>query len=263
MELLFVRALPKTRVIFDAYVIEPVKKILRNDYICDNRFHLDSILEMYSAEKIISVVLISGSCSYFYKMIKTGEHIERVLLKKIDVELQKRQKKGGQSAPRIGRIRDEKENRYIKNVSDMILSIFLKESNAMIIAGPGEMKFKVADTDDFKKNFEHKLLKIINTKELNEITIFSIPFQEVEDEEFNRKITMVEKLIVDASDKLVFGNSIYEGLKNCALEYILIDSDTDPKIVENIRTLNTCKTEILIGSVLRKTHIPMIGVTWY
>ena len=145
----------------------------------------------------------------------------------------------------------------------MILSIYLKESNPMIIAGPGEMKFKVAILMILKRIFEHKLLKIINTKELNEITIFSIPFQEVEDEEFNRKISMVEKLIVDASDKLVFGNSIYEGLKNCMLEYILIDSDTDPKIIDNIRTLNTCKTEILIGPVLRKTHISMIGVTWY
>jgi peptide subunit release factor 1 (eRF1) len=60
---------------------------------------------MYKDNTIFGIMLISGSTTHCYKVIKSGTYTDIQFINHKNVRLQKRQRKGGQSSQRIGRIR--------------------------------------------------------------------------------------------------------------------------------------------------------------
>ena len=265
MALFYVQELLITSIVFDSQIIIPVKKISKSDYMCDTKFHLDQILEMFEPEICVGVIIVSGSCSLYYNMYKTGNHIERVLIKQNKIQLQKRQKKGGQSAQRIGRIRDEKENGYIKSVAEKSIELFARDDQCkgIIVAGPAEIKYKLVENELFQDFFKEKIFEIITTSEINETTILSIPFPKYESEECKRSVQSIIELIRNADDKLCFGNDIYHELTNCSIEYLCIDYSIDKKIIDHINEINVGNAKIYLCNILSKTNINMIGVKYY
>ncbi len=73
--------------------------------------------------------------------------INITLIHKINVSLQSRQKKGGQSAVRIARIAEEKRFIYLKQVIEKLNSIYVDKVKSLIIAGPAEMKSLLYQSD--------------------------------------------------------------------------------------------------------------------
>jgi len=96
-------------------IIYSPKKIIKSYYRCDKRFHLDEILDMYSDSYVnYGIVLISGNAYRCYLLCVGTSHREFKLLNSDTIHLQKTKKKGGQSAPRFERIRQEKKHHYTK-----------------------------------------------------------------------------------------------------------------------------------------------------
>jgi peptide subunit release factor 1 (eRF1) len=201
-----------------------------------------------------------------YKLIKTGDYIERKLVSKIKVDLQKRQKKGGQSAQRIGRIRDEKENKYIKEISEMIINSFLKnnhtvyECDNIIIAGPGELKKKVMETPLVEQYYKNNILDVVSTQELTDTTILTIPFLESSQE---NDLKIVKNLIDNADEKLVFGKKIIKNIENNQLEYIFLDKNLDEEYINSIKSKCSDKCKIKILNLYENVYISEIGVKYY
>lgn len=254
-------------------IIYPIKKLQDSIYICDKRFALDSVLEMYKAELNIGVALISGHITHLYMVSKTGTFYDIKNIKTIKVDLQKRQKKGGQSAQRIGRIRDEKEDRYIKHIVDSILDSYLDLTipiiDNIIIAGPSILKNKVIEIPLFAKNFQHLLLKVLETDEIKDNTIHNIITECEYDIENNNSVNKdmanqvnnIKKLISDASDLLVFGeDKVLKKLNSYLLESIYVDYtiyDEFIKLVPDTTIpINRC-------NLLFETEIPIIGIKYY
>lgn len=256
-------------------IIYPPKKLPSSNYICDKKFLLDEILEMYEPELKIGVILVSGSIAQFYFINKTGSNLEHVLLKSIDIELQKRQRKGGQSAQRIGRIRDEKESRYINYVAELAIKFFMKDNNTsyicknIIIGGSSNIKHKVITTPLFQQYFNSRILGIVDM-EIKDNSIFELIANNIDlinnlnNDDNEKHIQDINLLIGQASDKLVFGyDYIYKNLIRCSLETIYIDSNIDPCILKKINELATYDVNIYKCDLLNTVYFDCVGIKFY
>lgn len=219
---------------------------------------------MYKDGKTIGVLMVSGTLSMTYKIVKTGNHRENILIKKKDVNLQKKQKKGGSSAARIGRIRDGKEDAYVKYVSEMAISSFMKnnhteyECEGIIVCGPAELKYKVIDEPSFQKFFSDKIISVENTKEISDSTINTIEYIEPLNKELSKELENIKKLILDASEKLVFGKNIKKEDSLQMIEKVYVDHSVSLQF-ENIG-LNS---KLIFLPILSITGIEAIGIRWF
>ena len=259
----------------NSIIFEPPKKITTMYYRCSKKFIIDKIVDMYLDEYKYGIVLISGSGYMFFNLIKTGSHIEIVNLLKDTIKLQKRQKKGGQSAQRIGRCREEKEHNYVKKVSEKMINTYITDNiinvRGIIVAGPAEMKKKVVEYSETKKFLGSKILKIVDTVEIDENVIWSIYekcLNELATDSEKESIKLIEeikKLMLGANDKVVFGPEVFDNLKMCSLEKVLISSDIPLEQKEAIYKLGKYGCEIIEASPanIKSIGIDIIGIKYY
>lgn len=149
----------------------PVKKFY---YRCDRKFHLDDLLKLYEVHDDYAIVLVSGKRTEFYLYNVNCTKF----LKGMDESLPNQHKTGGQSAPRFGRIRDEKIGWYAKKIAEMMVQFYIKENvfkcKGLIIAGPAEMKDLVCEHELFIKHFSKYLLKSLKIAEITEQSIHQV-----------------------------------------------------------------------------------------
>lgn len=247
-------------------LIDPPKKITKNNYRCDTNFNLDSLINMYNKETKFGVVLISGKEYYIYHLIKSGNHIDYKILYKHSVYLTSQTRAGGQSAQRYGRIRDGQRKSYIKDISQKMVDIFSTNNicnvNSIILAGPAELKLDVFNNNIVNKIFKNKIIKILDTDTINETTILYVYKKCIDvllDNHHKESFTLlnkIENMIEIADDKLVFGKDIQYYMKNYMLDKLLIGENND-SILDF-----TCKV-YRIDDKLIKDYGGMIGIKYY
>lgn len=100
--------------------MEPPRPIKSRLYRCDRKFYTDHLRPLYETvtlEYALAVVL-GERCELFYvSRDEVGERIGRV-----EMRLPGSTRRGGQSAQRIGRLRDEFILRYVRSSAEMIES---------------------------------------------------------------------------------------------------------------------------------------------
>ena len=262
----------------ESILIVPPKKINQSYYRCDKKFHLDPILEMYKRETSFGIVLVSGERSICYKVIKCGAHTEIKVIADTSVNLQKRQRKGGQSAQRIGRIRQEKEDSYVKKVSNMVVESYMKNNKTeysiegIVFAGPSLLKNKVRTHSLTIQYLDSRVLKIVDTPEIQDSTVWEVyekcleEFATAEDKETVELIGTIKDMMINGIDKLTFGQKeMIIGLENCMLETLLISSDSNEELKKQINKLNSYDCNVIEVEPL-KMHslgVDMVGIKWY
>lgn len=127
-------------------ILSPPRAIRKYIYLCDRRFHTEHIKNLYEEDlPKYGIAYITGEESRFYNLI--GDELN--LLKTTIVRLPKNQKKGGQSAARISRIRDGDILRYVKLIADDCAECFTKDDlpciDGLALIGYGDKKDKVYD----------------------------------------------------------------------------------------------------------------------
>lgn len=143
--------------------IVPPNRIKQFIYKCDKKFHVTSLYDLYEEHDNYGIILVSGSETSFY-ILNHGHK----LIYKMNVSLQSRQKKGGQSAVRIARLAEEKRFIYVKSIVEKLNALFI-DVKGIIIAGPAEMKNAI-DCD----LIHYKLRPLIMHKITMDITSESI-----------------------------------------------------------------------------------------
>ncbi len=212
-----------------------------------------------------------------YNIIKNGSHIDEHLLYDSSIKLQKKQKKGGQSAPRFERIRQGKEHEYIKKVSEKMVDVYTinkTEINVkgVVVAGPAEMKNKLVEYSETKKIFGEKILKIINTSELDDTSIWDV-YEKCLDilitKEEENSISLIAKIkcMMEMADlRLIYGHSEADvALEQCMLETLLISSELDEEVKNRFYELNTYGCDIVECNPrnIQSIGIDIIGIKWY
>ena len=249
-------------------LFEPPKKIGQNFYMCDKRFHLDPILEMYKEGTTFGIVFITGKMYLFYKIIKTGEHYDSKKIYSSTVRLPKKQKKGGQSAQRFCRIRNNEEAAYIKKVSERVIEYFvdLETGKAtvkkIIFAGPSSKKEKLKNEPLIQQYFSFNTV-IFNTSDLNDTVIFEtlnnvknlFESNNIANEE--KVLDFVKNLLATTDEKTVYGvKEINEAFGS--LKLIITDKETLPLLKIDTK----CEVKLVSKERLNRI-IGTIGLKWY
>lgn len=86
----------------------------------------------------------------------------RTILQKITVELPKKHGRGGQSANRFARLREEKRHNYVRKVAELAISNFITNDRpnvkGIVMAGSADFKTVIQQSDFFDKRLVEVLV---------------------------------------------------------------------------------------------------------
>jgi peptide chain release factor subunit 1 len=148
----------------ETYIINPTTPITRQQYICDSYFHIDHLEEHLLEKKLYGLIAIDAG----YSTIGTlqGNHLQ--VLKSMQSTVPKKHSRGGQSAPRFGRIRQNAIDEFLKRVAGTAKDFFVEDPSrsklmsGIIIGGPGLLKNKFVDDGYLDNRLQQKMLKVID-----------------------------------------------------------------------------------------------------
>lgn len=141
---------------------EPFKPINTSLYLCDNKFHTESLNELLEDDARYGFVVMDGNGCLFGTL--TGN--TREVIHKFSVDLPKKHGRGGQSALRFSRLRDEKRHNYVRRVAEQMSNLFISNSRptvaGLVLAGSAEFKNDLAKSDLFDQRLRPLILKIVD-----------------------------------------------------------------------------------------------------
>lgn len=147
------------RVTFD---IEPYKPINTSLYLCDNKFHTEVLSELLEADDKFGFIVMDGQGTLFGLL--SGN--TRTVLHKFTVDLPKKHGRGGQSALRFARLREEKRHNYVRKVSEVAVQNFITDDKinvkGLILAGSADFKTDLAKSEMFDQRLASKIVKIVD-----------------------------------------------------------------------------------------------------
>lgn len=116
-------------------VLNPPLPIKYRYYRCSEYFHVEQIERLYQTHDVIGYVVMTGTGALF--ATKTGPKVSK--LRTIKAQLMTNTRRGGQSANRIARIRDEARETYYNKVMEGCLRL-LSSCKSVFIGVTGEFK---------------------------------------------------------------------------------------------------------------------------
>ncbi len=123
----------------ELFSVEPPHPIKANIYRCDSEFLLAPLEEMLEAKDAYVLLTMDGKDATIGLLRGTHVNIE----KKLRSFAHGKMSKGGQSAMRFERLREESIEEYFKNIGDAINAVYGKYSfkiNGVVVGGPGPTK---------------------------------------------------------------------------------------------------------------------------
>lgn len=237
----------------ESYVFEPKDPISRKLYVCDNRFHVEHLIEKLGEKDVFALLAIDSAKATIATL--KGDQVQ--IIKSTRSGAAKKHRKGGQSSVRYARLRVEAIARYLKRVADELKQYFLEDAKyelkGIIIGGPGQTK------DQIIEHFDPRLRdKVVGIKDLgyggdeggiNELVENS--------EDILEGIAIMEEkqLVRRFKDALIAGKANYgeqqvrENLIMGAVEVLLISES-----VNKTRVIATCKN---CSQIIEKTLDPI------
>ncbi len=144
----------------ELFSIEPPEQIKSNIYRCDSSFLLEPIEAMLEAKDTYCLIVMDGREATIATL--KGSHVN--VEKKLRSFAHAKVRKGGQSANRYERGREESINEYYKRASEAVNDVFMKydfKLKGLVVGGPGPTK------DNFVKakelNYQIKVLGVFDT----------------------------------------------------------------------------------------------------
>ena len=90
---------------------EPFKPIRTSLYLCDNKFHTEALTELLQDDSRFGFIVMDGNGCLFGTLSGNA----REILTRFQVDLPKKHGRGGQSALRFARLREEKRHNYVRS----------------------------------------------------------------------------------------------------------------------------------------------------
>ncbi len=141
---------------------EPFKPINTSLYLCDNKFHTEALSELLESDSRFGFIVMDGNGALFG--VLSGN--TREVLFKFTVDLPKKHGRGGQSALRFSRLRDEKRHNYVRKVAEVAVQNFITNDkvnvSGIILAGSADFKTELSRSDMFDLRLQAKIVKIVD-----------------------------------------------------------------------------------------------------
>ena len=141
---------------------EPFKPINTSLYLCDNKFHTEALSELLESDQRFGFIVMDGNGSLFGTL--SGN--TREILQKLSVDLPKKHGRGGQSALRFARLREEKRHNYVRKIAELAAQNFLTNDKinvaGLILAGSADFKNDLNQSDMFDQRLQSKVIKVVD-----------------------------------------------------------------------------------------------------
>lgn len=142
--------------------MEPFKPINTSLYLCDNKFHTDALSELLESDLKFGFIIMDGNGSLFGTVCGNT----REVLYRLNVDLPKKHGRGGQSALRFARLREEKRHNYVRKVAEIAVQVFITNDKVnvagIILAGSADFKNVLRTSDMFDQRLQAKVIKVLD-----------------------------------------------------------------------------------------------------
>jgi len=207
---------------------EPFKPINRSLYYCGERFDVEPLKELLEDDKKFGFIIVDGNGALFGTLQGSSKQILHV----IKVDLPKKHGRGGQSALRFSRLREEKRHNYLRKVAEIAAQTFITSDKVnvagLVLAGSADFKTKLSQSGLFDPRLAEKIVKIVDV---------SYGFENG----FNQAITLSEDTL---------GNVKYVQEKKLITKFFEEINMDSPKIVfgveDTMKLLEMCVVEMII-----------------
>ena len=145
----------------EAYVLEPPEPIQVYLYRCDNRFHLEPLLEILREKETFGIILIDGNDA----LIATLRGRQVNVIKEMTSGIPGKHRAGGQSARRFERLREAEVNQYYKRVGGHANEILgqISDLKGVIVGGPGPSKYVFEEGEHLNYELKRKIVATVDT----------------------------------------------------------------------------------------------------
>jgi peptide chain release factor subunit 1 len=141
---------------------EPFKPINTSLYLCDNKFHTEALAELLESDQKFGFIIMDGNGALFGTL--SGN--TRDIVHKFSVDLPKKHGRGGQSALRFARLREEKRHNYVRKVAELAVQNFITNDKpnvaGLILAGSADFKNDLNGSDMFDNRLQSKVIKVVD-----------------------------------------------------------------------------------------------------
>ncbi|KAI9924355.1 Eukaryotic peptide chain release factor subunit 1 [Aspergillus wentii] len=141
---------------------EPFKPINTSLYLCDNKFHTEALSELLESDQKFGFIIMDGNGALFGTL--SGN--TREVLQKLSVDLPKKHGRGGQSALRFARLREEKRHNYVRKIAELAVQNYITNDKinvaGLILAGSADFKNDLNQSDMFDGRLQSKVIKVVD-----------------------------------------------------------------------------------------------------
>lgn len=141
---------------------EPHKPINTSLYLCDNKFHTEALQSLLEDDAKFGFIIMDGNGSLFGTL--SGN--TRDVIHKMQVDLPKKHGRGGQSALRFARLREEKRHNYVRKVAELAVQFFISNDKVnvagLVLAGSADFKTELSQSDMFDQRLQAKIVKVVD-----------------------------------------------------------------------------------------------------
>ncbi|KAI0231829.1 translation termination factor eRF1 [Massospora cicadina] len=141
---------------------EPFKPINTSLYLCDNKFHTEDLSELLESDSRFGFIIMDGNGALFGTL--SGN--TREILQSFSVELPKKHGRGGQSALRFARLREEKRHNYVRKVAEHAVTNFITDDKpniaGLVLAGSADFKTVLGQSDMFDQRLAAKIIATVD-----------------------------------------------------------------------------------------------------
>jgi len=213
---------------------EPFKPINTSLYLCDNKFHTEALAELLESDSKFGFIVMDGNGSLFGTLAGNT----REIIQKFTVDLPKKHGRGGQSALRFSRLREEKRHNYVRKVAELAVQHFITNDKVnvqgLVLAGSADFKTELSQSDLFDPRLGAKIVRIVDVSYGGE-NGFNQAIELAADSLANVKFVQEKRLIQKYFDeismdtgKFCFGvEDTIRALEMSAVETLIVYEDLD------------------------------------
>lgn len=142
--------------------IIPWEPVMTTFYYCDSKFHTEPLEDILIDETSYGFIIIDGKDCLFANVRGNVKNI----LYKFSSQIKSKSRRGGQSALRFSRLREEQVDAHIKKACENANRLFLESEkpniSGIIIAGSANMKGLLVKSDVLDKRLKKIIIKTID-----------------------------------------------------------------------------------------------------
>lgn len=131
-------------------------------YFCGNRFQTAELAKQLDTDVKFGFIIVDGSGALF----ATLSGSTREVLHRVSVDLPKKHGRGGQSALRFSRLRDEARHNYLRKVAELSTQHFITADRpnvvGLVLAGSADFKTELNASDMFDPRLKEVVIRVVD-----------------------------------------------------------------------------------------------------